>query len=104
MGARMLYMVRLAVLALLAAIAVGCMSASTDQALAVSCRSYAATLSSLAELREADKLSADQVDAVNAARAIANPICLDGTVADNELYALADVLRGMSRIEVEARQ
>lgn len=88
--------------ALLAGCAVGPASLSTEQRLALTCKSYDSTLELLVAVKP--KLSEAQVQAVNEVRAVANPICYQHNIqtAEGALERLERVLARLNGIAPEA--
>lgn len=82
----------------------GCATTSTPETqLASMCRTYAGTLSSLATMRADGELSEGQIASVESFREVGNRICLDREkpASGSMVREMADVLRGVNRIEAE---
>ena len=89
-------------LAIATAALAGCSSLSTDARMAITCQSYASTLSSLSELRAQGELSQEQINQVDAAITVAGPICRDDTVEEGEVEQLGNALRELSTVQQNA--
>jgi len=82
----------------LSACAGGGQSLTPRQQLLATCDAYSSTLTTLASLRASGKLTEDQIQSVNNARRVLNPICQDGRPLDGTTEQIKAALR---RVEAE---